>query len=83
MSLWDNMKINIETLGIKSRGWAVFVVRLGGIALLLLGTAILFFGGVDGMYALHRDVVYTVVDTTWILADFVAMGVGAAIANFV
>lgn len=83
MSLWDRVKINIETLGIKARGWTTFIIRLGGIALLLLGTYNLFLGGIDGNYAVYRNVMYAVVDINWILADFVVMGVGAAIANFV
>lgn len=81
----ERWRITAETTAIKGRGWLRLVLRLAGIALILVGAAALF--GAD-VWTAHRTVVdarVVVGDPRRVVfvADVVVMAAGAALANFV
>jgi hypothetical protein len=82
----ERWKVNAETAAIRGRGWLRLCVRLAGLALVVAGGLNLLVG-VDGgvlPVLLYRGLwVHHVGVAAWPVADAVAIGVGAAVANFV
>lgn len=81
----ERLKITAETAAIRGRGWLRLAVRLAGIALVLVAAGNFF---TVETWTAYRAWFATVIGEQSVLglgrvADFVAMGVGAAVAHFV
>ena len=81
----DRLKITAETTAIRGRGWMRLLLRLAGIAIVLIGAGNLFGFGVWTGYHEWWSAAAIVGDQDIIVnaADIVAIGIGAAIAHFV
>ncbi|RLM83713.1 hypothetical protein D3D02_17065 [Halobellus sp. Atlit-38R] len=84
---WERHKITAETTMIRGKGWLNLLIRLAGMSLLVIAAVNLMLLGPEPIFSVYRDVFYTITggDPSLggrILADFIAMGIGAAIANF-
>jgi hypothetical protein len=82
----DRLKITAETWAIRGRGWVRLGFRLCGLALVIAGGLNLLIGFPESILpvTIYRGLwlEYTGI-SAWPLGDLIAIGVGAAIANFV
>ena len=82
----ERWKITAETYAIRGRGWLRLAIRLVGIVLVIAGGANLLVGASGSLLpvAIYRGVWTSLSGVAaWPLGDAVAIGVGAAVANFV
>ena len=82
---WERHKITAETVAIRGRGWLSLLLRLAGIAVLIVAATNFMFGwqGYVFPFEVYRGLWAEMVGVKpWPLADFIAMGVGASIAHF-
>jgi hypothetical protein len=80
----ERLKITAETAAIRGRGWVRLVVRLVGIALVVIAGANLLLADSIWPVVVYRDAWVALAGIpAWPLGDFLAIGVGAAIAWFV
>jgi len=79
----ERLKITAETVAIRGRGWVRLVVRLVGIALVIVAGTNLLLGESIWPVVVYRDA-WTAASgaPAYPLGDFVAIGVGAAVAHF-
>lgn len=84
---WESQKINAESAAVRSRGWFSLLIRLSGIALLVVAAVNMILLGTEPIFPIYRQVFFDLIGASstggYILADFVAMAVGAAVAHFV
>ena len=86
----ESVKVRLEILSFRLKTWLDILVRIAGVALVLLGAFNFFFVGPledAGMFTFYRvfGLGYSADIGTGIpfaIADAVAMGVGAAVAWF-
>jgi hypothetical protein len=80
----ERLKITAETAAIRGRGWGRLVVRLVGIALVIIAGSNLLLGESIWPVVVYRDLWATATGApAYPVGDFVAIGVGAAVAHFV
>jgi hypothetical protein len=80
----ERLKITAETAAIRGRGWVRLVVRLVGLALVIAGGLNLILVEWVLPVVIYRGVWVEVAGVAaWPLGDFLAIGVGAAVAHFV
>jgi len=79
----ERLKITAETVAIRGRGWVRLVIRLVGIALVIIAGSNLLLGESIWPVVVYRDA-WTAASgaPAYPLGDFVAIGVGAAVAHF-
>jgi len=79
----ERLKITAETAAIRGRGWVRLVVRLLGIALVIIAGSNLLLADSVWPVVVYRDA-WTAASgaPAWPVGDFVAIGVGAAVAHF-
>jgi len=79
----ERLKITAETAAIRGRGWVRLVVRLVGIALVVIAGSNLLLAESIWPVVVYRNVwVAATGAPAWPVGDFVAIGVGAAVAHF-
>ena len=81
----ERLKITAETTALRGRVWLRSLVRLAGLALVVAGGLNLLFGSQGAILpvATYRGVWTSLTGVAaWPLGDAVAIGVGAAVANF-
>jgi len=79
----ERLKITAETAAIRGRGWVRLVVRLVGIALVIIAGSNLLLAESIWPVVVYRDLWATTTGApAYPLGDFVAIGVGAAVAHF-
>jgi len=84
---WERHKITAETAVIRGRGWLNLLLRLGGIGLLVIGALNLMLLGPNPILGFYREFFYGILGVqqtlgAWVVADFIAMAVGAIVAHF-
>jgi hypothetical protein len=80
----ERLKITAETAAIRGRGWVRLLVRLVGIALVIVAGANLLLAESIWPVAVYRDAWTAATGApAYPLGDFVAIGAGAAVAHFV
>jgi len=83
----ERWKITAETAAIRGRGWLRLMVRLAGVAIVLVAAANLFgielWTGYRGLLDARTVVGEPARGRIVFVADIVAMAVGAAVAHFV
>lgn len=83
---WERHKITAETTMIRGRGWANLLIRMGGIALLVIGALNLMLFTLDPIFPFYRELFYSFAGGPGVggavLADLLAMSVGAIVAHF-
>ena len=79
----ERLKITAETAAIRGRGWVRLVVRLVGIALVIIAGSNLLLAESIWPVVVYRDLWATTTGApAYPVGDFVAIGVGAAVAHF-
>jgi len=79
----ERWKITAETAAIRGRGWVRLVVRLVGIAFVVVAGANLLFADSVWPVVVYRDAWAAATGApAWPVGDFVMIGVGAAIGWF-
>jgi len=79
----ERLKITAETAAIRGRGWVRLVIRLVGIALVVAGGLNLILVDAVLPVGVYREAWVALAGIpAWPVGDFVAIGVGAAVAHF-
>lgn len=83
---WERHKVTAETGAIRARGWLNLIIRAAGLSLLIVGAINMIVLHTNPIFPIYRKIFYSLTGGagigTWVIADFLAMAIGASVAHF-